>query len=77
MLNNSLINYLFLWLVMPPIWSSSYSVEGDIYVPFAEVVEPFEAWYDSDSSNSRIDYYNGNVLYIILDVKNFFYILYF
>ncbi|KAL4154437.1 hypothetical protein QTP88_000303 [Uroleucon formosanum] len=42
-----------------PKWSSSYSVEGDIFIPFAEVHEPFSAWYDSDSSNSRIDYYHG------------------
>lgn len=45
-----------------PKWSSSYSVEGDIFIPFAEVHEPFNAWYDSESSNSRIDYYNGNLL---------------
>ncbi|CAI6376268.1 unnamed protein product [Macrosiphum euphorbiae] len=42
-----------------PKWSSSYSVEGDIVIPFAEVHEPFFAWYDSESNNSRIDYYNG------------------
>jgi len=42
-----------------PKWSSSYSVEGDIFIPFAEVHEPFSAWYDSDSGNSRIDYYQG------------------
>jgi len=45
-----------------PKWSSSYSVEGDIFIPFAEVHEPFFAWYDSESNNSRIDYYNGKFL---------------
>ncbi|XP_025417805.1 digestive cysteine proteinase 1 [Sipha flava] len=46
---------------LAPKWSSSYSVQGEIYVPYAEVKEPFDAWYDSDSKNSRIDYYNGMV----------------
>lgn len=49
-----------------PKWSSSHSVEGDIFIPFAEVHEPFSAWYDSDSGNSRIDYYQGKFLIIIL-----------
>jgi len=47
-----------------PKWSSSYSVEGDIFIPFAEVHEPFSAWYDSDSNNSRIDYYHGKLLFL-------------
>lgn len=56
------VNFLFIHLDIlagVPKWSSSYSVEGDIFIPFAEVHEPFSAWYDSDSSNSRIDYYHG------------------
>jgi len=52
---------LFDILASVPKWSSSYSVEGDIFIPFAEVHEPFSAWYDSDSSNSRIDYYQGKL----------------
>jgi len=55
-----LIVCLFVFILASvPKWSSSYSVEGDIFIPFAEVHEPFSAWYDSDSSNSRIDYYHG------------------
>ncbi|VVC24114.1 Hypothetical protein CINCED_3A023935 [Cinara cedri] len=40
-------------------WSSNYYIEGDIFVPFAEVHEPFKSWYDLESGSSRIDYYNG------------------
>lgn len=54
--------YYFFNVGNPPQWSSYYYVEGDIFIPFAEVFEPFQAWYDSESSNSRIDYYNGNVI---------------
>uniref|UniRef100_A0A6P7FEG8 Digestive cysteine proteinase 1-like n=1 Tax=Diabrotica virgifera virgifera TaxID=50390 RepID=A0A6P7FEG8_DIAVI len=45
----------------PPVpeWSDTYSVEGTIHLPYAEIVEPFHAWYDGKSKNSRIDYYNG------------------
>ena len=35
-----------------------YHVTGTIYLPKAEVVEPFEAWVDIDRM-SRIDYYHG------------------
>ncbi|CAF0723202.1 unnamed protein product [Brachionus calyciflorus] len=36
-----------------------YSISGIIYLPYAEVEEPFRAWYDADQSASRIDYYDG------------------
>lgn len=38
-----------------------YSVSGTLSLPYAEINEPFRAWYDSDKSASRIDYYNGMV----------------
>jgi hypothetical protein len=38
-----------------------YSVAGVLSLPYAEIAEPFRAWYDSDQSASRIDYYNGMV----------------
>ncbi|XP_072394536.1 digestive cysteine proteinase 2-like [Diabrotica undecimpunctata] len=44
-----------------PEWSNTYSVEGIIYLPYAEIEEPFHAWYDGKSKNSRIDYYDGMV----------------
>jgi hypothetical protein len=37
----------------------TYSVSGIITLPFAEINEPFEAWYDETQFASRIDYYNG------------------
>lgn len=36
-----------------------YSISGTIYLPYAEIEEPFRAWYDVDQSASRIDYYDG------------------
>ena len=38
----------------------AYHVTGTIYLSKAEVVEPFEAWFDPDKGMSRIDYYHGN-----------------
>lgn len=38
-----------------------YSISGVIELPYAEISEPFRAWYDSDQFASRIDYYDGMV----------------
>lgn len=56
----------------PPKWSSSYSLQGEISIPYAEVSEPFAAFFDDDSSNSRIEYYNGCFLIILFKtyIKN-------
>ena len=43
----------------PPAWPNHYSVEGVLKIPFAEIMEPFQAYIDFDDGNSRIDYYNG------------------
>ena len=32
---------------------------GVISLPYAEIKEPFEAWFDLKGSRSRIDYYHG------------------
>lgn len=45
----------------PPTWSSSYSVQGVLSIPFAEIEEPFTAWADLGSGRSRVDYYGGVV----------------
>ena len=45
----------------PPTWSPSYSVSGVLRLPYAEIVEPFQAWFDSQHGKSRIDYYAGTV----------------
>ena len=36
-----------------------YSVSGIITLPYAEINEPFQAWYDETQYASRIDYYDG------------------
>lgn len=44
-----------------PNWSPTYTVKGTLYIPYAELKEPFYAWYDETSGQSRIDYYGGMV----------------
>ena len=41
---------------------STYHVTGTIYLPRGDIVEPYEAWVDSDKRMSRIDYYNGKLV---------------
>nr|ATU82457.1 venom C1A protease 4 [Lethocerus distinctifemur] len=41
----------------PPKFSATYKVSGTLYIPYAELEEPFNAWYDARAANSRIDYY--------------------
>ncbi|GLH05995.1 Cathepsin L [Gryllus bimaculatus] len=45
----------------PPVFSDSYTVKGTLYIPYAEIREPFYAWYDLQAGSSRIDYYGGMV----------------
>lgn len=45
----------------PPKWDPNYIVRGTLYIPFAEIAEPFYAWYDKLTRRSRIDYYGGMV----------------
>jgi len=47
--------------VKSPEWNPVYTVKGILYIPYAELEEPFYAWYDSPSKRSRIDYYGGMV----------------
>lgn len=44
-----------------PTFSRAYTVKGTLYIPYAEIREPFYAWYDEKSGSSRIDYYGGIV----------------
>lgn len=43
----------------PPTWSNVYTVSGVLSLPYAEIVEPFQAWFDGQNGRSRIDYYAG------------------
>ncbi|OXU23840.1 hypothetical protein TSAR_007465 [Trichomalopsis sarcophagae] len=47
--------------VKAPLFSTGYTAKGTLYIPYAEIREPFYAWYDAQSGNSRIDYYGGMV----------------
>nr|KAF7397988.1 hypothetical protein H0235_015996 [Vespula pensylvanica] len=44
-----------------PTFSKAYTAKGTLYIPYAEIREPFYAWYDGKSGSSRIDYYGGIV----------------
>ena len=43
----------------PPTWSNFYTVSGVLSLPYAEIVESFQAWFDGKNGRSRIDYYGG------------------
>ncbi|XP_003494144.1 digestive cysteine proteinase 1 [Bombus impatiens] len=47
--------------VKSPTFSNTYTLKGTLYIPYAEIREPFYAWYDGKSGSSRIDYYGGMV----------------
>lgn len=44
-----------------PTFSRAYTVKGTLYIPYAEIREPFYAWYSEKTGSSRIDYYGGIV----------------
>ncbi|KAJ7304259.1 hypothetical protein JRQ81_011799 [Phrynocephalus forsythii] len=44
-----------------PEFGDVYHVSGIITIPFAEIEEPFEAWYNLTANKSRIQYYDGAV----------------
>lgn len=37
----------------------TYTVSGILTLPYAEINEAFQAWYDESQFASRIDYYAG------------------
>jgi hypothetical protein len=45
----------------PPKWEALYTVKGTLFIPYAEIEEPFYGWYDQNTGRSRIDYYGGMV----------------
>jgi len=46
-------------ILTAPTFSKTYTVKGTLYIPYAEIREPFYAWYNGNSGSSRIDYYGG------------------
>ncbi|KAM6958953.1 digestive cysteine proteinase 1 [Aplochiton taeniatus] len=64
------ITAVFVWTVIAiegkslpslPDFGKTYHVKGVISLPYAEIKEPFEAWFDLAGKSSRIDYYHGQV----------------
>ncbi|KAJ8681268.1 hypothetical protein QAD02_017055 [Eretmocerus hayati] len=44
-----------------PVFSDAYAAKGTLYIPYAEIREPFYAWFDAKTGRSRIDYYGDMV----------------
>nr|XP_034314360.1 uncharacterized protein LOC105346357 [Crassostrea gigas] len=53
-----------------PLWGNSYTVEGVLQLPYAELKEPFTAYYDAMTNQSRVDYYGDLVVTMQLQAKN-------
>ncbi|KAK7600887.1 hypothetical protein V9T40_008328 [Parthenolecanium corni] len=45
----------------PPKFPSSYIAKAIMFIPYSEIMEPFQAWYDENTKSSRVDYYGGMV----------------
>ncbi|KAF8787469.1 digestive cysteine proteinase 1-like [Argiope bruennichi] len=45
----------------PPVFDTNYSIKGVLLLPYAEIREPFAAFYDQQNKRSRIDYYGNTV----------------
>ncbi|GAB6020866.1 hypothetical protein CHUAL_003516 [Chamberlinius hualienensis] len=42
-----------------PTYTTAYTVTGVIELPYVEIKEPFTAYYDEKTQQSRVDYYDG------------------
>lgn len=40
-------------------WPQQYTAEGTIYLPYAEIMEPFETVVDMTKKMSKVDTYGG------------------
>uniref|UniRef100_UPI00398F0E7A digestive cysteine proteinase 2-like isoform X2 n=1 Tax=Pristiophorus japonicus TaxID=55135 RepID=UPI00398F0E7A len=49
------------WMKAPTL-PDVYHVTGVLSLPYAEIEEPFEAWYNLSGNVSRIEYYHGQVV---------------
>ncbi|XP_077193882.1 digestive cysteine proteinase 1-like [Paroedura picta] len=43
-------------------FGDAYWATGVLKLPYAEIEEPFEAWFNTTEGNSRIQYYHGQVI---------------
>jgi hypothetical protein len=46
----------------PPQWPDCYIARGFLRLPYAELSEPFTAYYEAKKNRSRIDYYGNSYL---------------
>ncbi|XP_067862776.1 digestive cysteine proteinase 1-like [Heptranchias perlo] len=49
-------------LMKAPSFGDIYHVSGILSLPYTEIEEPFEAWYNLSGNVSRIEYYHGQVV---------------
>ncbi|KAJ6663436.1 hypothetical protein lerEdw1_009515 [Lerista edwardsae] len=49
-------------LPLLPDFGDVYHIKGVLKLPYAEIEEPFEAWFNATEGNSRIQYYQGQVI---------------
>ncbi|XP_015929473.1 digestive cysteine proteinase 2 [Parasteatoda tepidariorum] len=45
----------------PPTFDDNYAAQGILLLPYAEIKEPFTAYFDKQSGKSRVDYYGDTV----------------
>ena len=43
-------------------WPDAYQASGEIYLPYGRIAEPFTAYVDMTSGQSRLDTYGGEIL---------------
>ena len=53
----------------PPTWPNAYTVSGVLKLPYAEIVEPFQAFFDGQNDRSRIDFYGGKIIRCFLSIE--------
>jgi hypothetical protein len=47
-----------------PVFSSQYEAKLTMSLPYADIVEPIHAWFDEGSSKQRMDYWDGQDVYV-------------
>lgn len=46
----------------PLTFPDAYYAKGNVYLPYGDIAEPFEAWVNMKTGKSRQDTYNGELL---------------
>ena len=62
---NEYIKYHPKELKAKPKWPQKFYIEGTLFLPYAELVEPFTTWYDGVNHLSRVDMYGGMIEYFL------------